>query len=227
MHVPASASRLVPSAQILLAMVAFVKIDQEERSAKGLDRLLAVRSPTASQARGMHETATSWLEAAPGGLGDADTLQRVPFHCSTSVSPPPEDAWTPTATHDAAVVQSTDSRALVEACATFGVGILDHLAPLHRDAKDVVAPVPDATSPTAVHARVPVHETLRTNVAPPPVGAASIDHRTPFQSSANERATWTPTVWPTARHHDAERHETEANTDDAVPGRATGWMLQA
>src|ERR1700694_1372052 len=72
-----------------------------------------------------HETAASWVNSDPAGLGVDWIVQVVPFQASARVTvlpPPPDRVEDPTAMQAVALAHETPPRLLSLEPATFGVG---------------------------------------------------------------------------------------------------------
>jgi hypothetical protein len=167
------------------------------------------------------------------GLGVLWIAQLDPFQRSASIA----ESWfslasvkkyDPIAVHAVAVVHTTPVSGAP--CAPAGLGVLwiDQVLPSQRSAKDAEEGRP---APTAVHAVVEVHDTLRSPVTSRPPGPRTtglgvlwIVQLVPFQTSASVSPAPVP---PTASQAVANVHDTPLSAAPTLPtGFAVLWIVQ-
>jgi hypothetical protein len=191
---------------------------------------LTQNNPTATQAvLEEHETPSSSLYVAPGGLGAGWIDHLVPSHTAAS--------WDrPTATH--ALLVAHDTLANWYPTEGFGVGWIDHLAPSQRSTSSG-EPLP-SFCPTAVHVVCDGQDTASKQGETPfmtsselqvaPLGVRWIDHLIPVQRSAT--ATSLPARFaksPTAVQARGDAHDTPFRPvypPSIDPGFGVRWIDQ-
>ena len=121
-----------------------------------------------------HETAASWVNSDPAGLGVDRIVQVVPFQASARVTvlpPPPDGVEDPTAMQAVALAHETPTRLLSLEPATFGVGTMLQMVPFQLSASVVdVPPTGSLAVPTAMQLVGDGHEIASRLLYRPPAG---------------------------------------------------------
>ncbi|MGO9876892.1 MAG: hypothetical protein ACLPVY_24215 [Acidimicrobiia bacterium] len=144
-------------------------------------------SPIATQSLGAGQLTAERLTATDrknSALGTTDQI--VPFHRSISALVVVSFPASPTAIQLAAEVQATLANVVTGACATFGVGTIDQVAPFQRSASVRDAPLNGSivTPPTAMQ-DVEVVQEMLWRTRPAGIGVGTIDQSAPSHTSAS------------------------------------------
>jgi hypothetical protein len=176
------------------------------------------RKPMAIQLVALEqETSNNCVMREPAGVGLATIDQLDPFHRSTSVFVPVEEAKVPTAKQSVELTQSTPARYARVDPAGMGAGTIDQLDPFHRCVRILVEPA--SYVPVAMQLVALVHETLNKplDVAPAGTGLATTVQVVPFHRSTNVFSVVPLSTEPTAKQLVALTQETLCRAA-VVPG---------
>lgn len=202
-------------------------IDHPEPFQRSTSGPRELAKPTAVHALlDVHDTPLSELLTARGGVGIFGIDHREPFQRSTKASPTPEPFVTdPTAVQSLGDGHETPLRELPRAPRGRCVLRTAQRAPFQSCANAMRVPAESIRYPTAMHSLLEAHDTpsSASAVAPVGVGVGWIDHRRPFQRSANVTRTLPdPAKNPTALHAARAAQDTATSRPFGTAGSGTG-----